>query len=229
MDIKNIKKILFLDIETVSCCDSFDKLDERLQALWMKKAEYINKEEDKKKLFFNRAGIYAEFGKIICISFGSFFHNERKELCFKSKSFYGDNEKSTLEEFKALLEQFNQKKIVLCAHNGKEFDFPYICRRMLVNNIEIPEILRIGGKKPWEVQHLDTLELWKFGDKKNYTSLDLLTALFGIPSSKSGFDGSMVNECYYQEKNIEKIVAYCEKDVVATAQLFLRFNNLPII
>jgi predicted PolB exonuclease-like 3'-5' exonuclease len=229
IDIRNIKQVLFLDIETVSCCDSFENLDERLKKLWEKKAEYIEKDGDKKKLFFERAGIYAEFGKIISISFGSFFHNDNKELCFKVKSFSGENEKEILNDFKNLLERFNQKKLILCAHNGKEFDYPYLCRRMMVNHVEIPEILKLSGKKPWEVQHLDTLELWKFGDKKNYTSLDLLTALFNIPSSKNDFDGSKVNECYYKERNLEKIVRYCEKDVIATAQLFLRFKNLPLI
>jgi hypothetical protein len=226
---KNIKNVLFLDIETISCAPSFDELDDRLKPLWERKAMFIDKEQDKESLFFEKAGIYAEFGKIINISIGSFFQNQQRDLCFKVKSFSGDDEKSLLKEFRDLLIRFDQKKLRLCAHNGKEFDFPYICRRMLINSIEIPEVLRISGKKPWEINHIDTLELWKFGDKKNYTSLDLLAALFNIPSSKNGFDGSMVNDCFYNQKDLSKIVKYCEKDVILTAQLFLKFKGLPII
>jgi 3'-5' exonuclease len=223
------KNILFLDIETISCTPSFDELDERLQHFWERKAQFINKDEDKKKLFFEKAGIYAEFGKIVNISIGSFFQNPDNDLCFKVKSFSNINESNLLTEFTALIKKFDQRKLILCAHNGKEFDFPYICRRLLINKLEIPEVLRISGKKPWEVHHIDTLELWKFGDKKNYTSLDLLAALFNIPSSKINFDGSMVNDCYYHEKNMEKIQKYCERDVIVTAQVFLSFKNLPIL
>lgn len=230
MDIlKKVKNILFLDIETVSCVKSYDDLDERLKPLWERKAQFINKEADKESLFFEKAGIYAEFGKIVNISIGSFFLSPNKELCFKLKSFSGSDESLLLKEFNELITRFDQKKLMLCAHNGKEFDFPYLCRRMLINGIEIPEVLRISGKKPWEVHHIDTLELWKFGDKKNYTSLDLLAALFNIPSSKTGFDGSMVNHCFYNDNDLEKITKYCEKDVLVTAQLYLRFKNLPIV
>ncbi|MBX9852890.1 MAG: 3'-5' exonuclease [Cytophagaceae bacterium] len=226
---QNIKNILFLDIETISCVKSFEELDDRLKPLWERKAQFINKEQDKESLFFEKAGIYAEFGTIINISIGSFFQNPANELCFKVKSFSGKDEARLLKEFRELLVRFDQKRLRLCAHNGKEFDFPYICRRMLINSIEIPEVLRISGKKPWEINHLDTLELWKFGDKKNYTSLDLLAALFKIPTSKNGFDGSMVNDCFYNQNDLEKIARYCEKDVVLTAQLFLKFKNLPIV
>lgn len=224
-----LKQILFLDIETVSCVSSYHHMDNRLKPLWERKASYLDKETDKETLFFEKAGIYAEFGKIITISIGSFFQNQTSELCFKVKSFYGDDEKIVLKEFNDLISKFDQRRLVLCAHNGKEFDFPYICRRMLINGIEIPEVLRISGKKPWEVHHLDTLELWKFGDKKNYTSLDLLAALFNIPSSKNDFDGSMVNDCYYNKKDLKRIKTYCEKDVIVTAQLYLRFKNLPLV
>jgi 3'-5' exonuclease len=227
--LKKVKNILFLDIETVSCVKSYDDLDERLKPLWERKAQFISKEGDKESLFFEKAGIYAEFGKIVNISIGSFFLSTDKELCFKLKSFSGSDEYQLLKEFNELITRFDQKKLMLCAHNGKEFDFPYLCRRMLINGIEIPEVLRISGKKPWEVHHIDTLELWKFGDKKNYTSLDLLAALFNIPSSKTGFDGSMVNHSFYHDKDLEKITKYCEKDVVVTAQLYLRFKNLPLV
>lgn len=227
--LKKVKNILFLDIETVSCSKSYEDLDERLKPLWERKARFIDKEADQKQLFCEKAGIYAEFGKIVNISVGSFFLNPEKELSFKIKSFSGTDEIKLLKDFYDLITRFDQKKLILCAHNGKEFDYPYICRRMLINSVEIPEVLRIAGKKPWEVRHLDTLELWKFGDKKNYTSLDLLAALFDIPSSKDDFDGSMVSDCFYRENDTERIRQYCEKDVIVTAQLFLRFKNLPVI
>jgi hypothetical protein len=226
--IQNIKRILFLDIETISCASSYAELDPRLKPLWEKKAGFLDPLSDKADLFFQKAGIYAEFGKIINISIGSFFHQE-ESLCFKTKSFSGVDEKTLLQEFILLIKKFDPRRLTLCAHNGKEFDFPYLCRRMLINGLEIPEVLRILGKKPWEIHHLDTMELWKFGDKKNFTSLDLLAALFNIPSSKDNFDGSKVNECFYREKNLKKIIQYCEKDVIVTAQLYLRFKNLPLI
>jgi DNA polymerase elongation subunit (family B) len=120
-------------------------------------------------------------------------------------------------------------KTKLCAHNGKEFDFPYLSRRMLVNSITLPSLLHLSGAKKWEVPHLDTMEMWKFGDYKHYTSLDLLLALFNIPSSKSEMDGSKVNGVYYQEKDLKKIATYCVSDVVAIAQLYLKMKNLPLI
>ncbi|MFN3403492.1 MAG: 3'-5' exonuclease [Cytophagaceae bacterium] len=226
--LKKLGDILFLDIETVSCTPTYQELDERLRSIWDKKASFIDKLADKSDLFFQKAGIYAEFGKIVSISAGFFFLNNRKELSLKVKSFYGHEEGKILCDFKELLENgFKGKKVRLCAHNGKEFDFPYLCRRLLINGIPLPEALKLSGKKPWEVQHLDTLEMWKFGDKKNYTSLDLLAAVFDIPSSKSDLDGSMVNATYYSENNLEKIKTYCEKDVVVTARVFLKYNCLP--
>jgi hypothetical protein len=153
---------------------------------------------------------------------------EGKQL--RLTSFFGDNEHTLLTDFKELLDtHFVKKSNVLCAHNGKEFDFPFIARRMIVHQIELPEKLNLFGKKPWEVPHLDTLELWKFGDYKHYTSLKLLTAILGIPSPKDDIDGSEVAQVYYREKNIERIVAYCEKDTIAVAQVLLRFNNQEIL
>jgi DNA polymerase elongation subunit (family B) len=224
---KKLKNILFIDIETVSCAPSYALMDERLKPLWDRKAAFINSEEKSEDLY-RRAGIYAEFGRIITIAAG-FFFMESSQLSFKVKSFTGDDERKVLFDFIDLIKKYNQKKLLLCAHNGKEFDFPYLCRRMLVNQLDIPEVLNIGGKKPWEVNHIDTLELWKFGDRKNYTSLELLAALFGIPTSKEEFDGSMVNDIYYKEKNLGKISEYCTRDVIVTAQIYLKFQNLAVL
>ena len=223
--IKN-NQILFLDIETVPAVSSFNDLSPQMQKLWQKKSTHIIKDDQETpETIYKKAGIYSEFGKIICISAG-FFHKEK----FRIKSFYGDDEKQILIDFKSLLEKsFNTSDKYLCAHNGKEFDYPYIARRMLINGIKLPEILNFAGKKPWEIKHLDTLELWKFGDYKNYTSLELLTTIFNIPTPKDDIDGSMVADVYYKENNLNRIAVYCEKDVIAVAQLFLRYQNKELI
>jgi hypothetical protein len=224
-----LNDILFLDIETVPQKENWKELSKEMQALYEKKTKYQRKEEFTAESFYDRAGIWAEFGKIICISMGYFVEvAEGKQL--RLTSFFGDNEHTLLTDFKELLDtHFVKKSNVLCAHNGKEFDFPFIARRMIVHQIELPEKLNLFGKKPWEVPHLDTLELWKFGDYKHYTSLKLLTAILGIPSPKDDIDGSEVAQVYYREKNIERIVAYCEKDTIAVAQVLLRFNNQEIL
>lgn len=221
--------ILFLDIETVPQFESFELLPDAHKELWTAKAARISKPDDPMEEVYQRAGIYAEFGKIICISVGLMV-NKNKRLFFRVKSFAGDNEKELLLDFVDMLDKFSAKRnATLCAHNGKEFDFPYIARRCLINGIDLPKILRIAGKKPWEVKFLDTMELWKFGDHKHYTSLNLLTHIFDIPTPKDDIDGSQVAQVYYKEKDLERIVKYCEKDVLAVAQLYLRYNNRPLI
>jgi 3'-5' exonuclease len=222
----DFQKILFLDIETVPMVENYELLSEKFKKLWDKKAEYLKKTpEDTTDTLFTRAGIYAEFGKIVCISCGFFYNRE-----FRLKSFYGDNELILLQEFSVMLNRYHtHRDNLLCAHNGKEFDFPYLSRRMLINGIALPELLDSAGKKPWEIAHLDTMELWKFGDFKNYTSLELLTAVFGIPTPKDDIDGSMVAEVYYKEKNLERIAHYCQRDTLAVAQLLRRYAGLPLI
>ncbi|MBS4062814.1 MAG: 3'-5' exonuclease [Bacteroidetes bacterium] len=222
----NLSRVLFLDVETTPQFPDYSALDEKGKRLWDKKASQLKtKEEGTPDELYNRAGIYAEFGKIIVISVGYFNGSE-----FRLKSFYGDDEKILLEEFATLLNRhYNNADDVLCAHNGKEFDFPFIARRMIINGIELPFILQLAGKKPWEIKHLDTMELWKFGDYKNYTSLDLLTYIFDIPTPKDDIDGSMVWKVYWEEKDLERIKNYCQKDVLAIAQLMKRYLNQPLI
>lgn len=221
--------ILFLDIETVPQYAEYAQLPDTLKKLWEKKAATLVKNTETPENIYGRAGIYAEFGKIICISVG-FIVSKNEGRFFRVKSFYGDNENLLLAEFGQMLSRFGKRASAnLCAHNGKEFDFPYIARRMLVNGIEIPEMLNVAGKKPWEVKFLDTMELWKFGDNKHYTSLNLLTSIFNIPSPKDDIDGSQVADCYYSQGDIERIVTYCEKDVLAVAQLLLKFKGQPLI
>ena len=223
-----LENILFLDIETVPEIARYSDLSEEKQELFALKTSYQRKDEMSPEDFYERAGIWAEFGKVICISVGYFVKIEGKQQ-FRLKSFSGP-EKELLIEFKELLDtHFNKPSHVLCAHNGKEFDFPYIARRMIINRIELPEKLNLFGKKPWEIPHLDTMELWKFGDYKHYTSLKLLTNILGVPSPKEDIDGSDVARVYYEDKDLDKIVKYCERDTVAVAQLVLRFNNLELL
>lgn len=224
----DFEKILFLDIETVPETEHFDSLSEEMQELFAKKTSYLRKEEFTPEEFYDRAGIWAEFGKIVCISVG-YFVNRGEEKEFRVKSYSGD-EFELLTDFKELLDtHFSKKNHLLCAHNGKEFDFPYISRRMIIKGIELPSKLNLFGKKPWEIPHIDTMELWKFGDYKHFTSLKLLTNILGIPSPKTDIDGSEVGKVYYEEKNLDRIVQYCERDVVAIAQLLLRYNNQPLL
>ncbi len=222
-----IEDILFLDIETVPAAETFDSLDTRMQTLWDKKSKQFRTADQNAVEVYERAGIYSEFGRIICISVG--YMKEKDPYALRLKSFYGDDEKLILTEFSALLSRFAKpgKEALLCAHNGKEFDYPYIARRMVIHGLELPELLNIAGKKPWEVKLLDTMDLWKFGDYKNYTSLELLTSVLGIPTPKDDIDGSMVAGIYYKEKDLLRIVRYCEKDVIAIVQVLLRFMNKP--
>lgn len=219
-----LTNILFIDIETVPEQAFFSDLAEETQELYAEKTKYQRKEETTPEEFYERAGIWAEFGKIICISVG-YFSIKNAERQFRTKSIVG-NEKELLLEFNQLIEKhFSNPAFVFCGHNIKEFDIPYLCRRMLINGIQIPEKLQLFGRKPWEIPHLDTLELWKFGDYKHYTSLKLLTHVLGIPSPKEDIDGSEVRNVYYNEKDIDRIKKYCERDVIAVAQVFLRLRN----
>ncbi|MDP1621933.1 MAG: 3'-5' exonuclease [Bacteroidales bacterium] len=232
LDNYHIENILFLDIETVPQYPEHDHLPENYSGLWKKKASQLSRIEkfntdDKANPdeIYDRAGIYAEFGKIVCISTGVM---RNKTLWIKS--FYSDDEKELLAGFTDMLSKLKQKNInYLCAHNGKEFDYPYLIRRMLINGIDVPAILDLSGKKPWEVTHLDTMELWKFGDFKNYTSLELLATVFNIPTPKDDIRGSDVARVYWKENDLLRIVAYCQKDVATIVNLFLRFKGIPLI
>ncbi len=229
MDQITLSKILFIDIETISQVEDYSKLSDKEKILWDKKSQFLKKDDESSDQIYQKAGIYAEFGKIICISTGFLnFRNQTPEI--RIKSFYGEEEQEIIHSFFRLIDQyFNTKDAHLCAHNGKEFDFPYICRRARIHQIPIPEILDVQFKKPWEVQLLDTMNLWKFGDYKNYTSLELLAHVFNIPTPKDDIDGSMVNDVFWKEKNIERIVHYCQKDVVTLIHVFnkLMGNSFP--
>ncbi|HMK24498.1 MAG TPA: 3'-5' exonuclease [Chitinophagaceae bacterium] len=226
-----VNNILFLDIETVPRFPDYSSLPEDWKQLWDTKSVSLIKyhEGQTNETLYPRAGIYAEFGKIVCISCGVLLGSvgQRKIII---KSFAGDDEKIILQQFIDMLNKWiaGEPKF-LCAHNGKEFDFPYLCRRMIINSLPVPATLNISGKKPWEVNHLDTMELWKFGDFKSFTSLNLLAHTLGITTPKDDIDGSMVWEVYWKEKDLQRIITYCQKDVVTVAQILLRMNGEPLI
>lgn len=227
----SLQNILFLDIETVSQHPQFGDLPPEWQELWTRKAEALlkNREEHTAESIYERAAIYAEFGKIICISCGILQGGgDNKSLVIKS--FHGDDERELLAGFCDMLTKWTPgSQKYLCAHNGKEFDFPYLCRRLVINNECIPSLLSIAGKKPWEMNLIDTMELWKFGDYKNYTSLNLLAHVLGIPTPKDDIDGSMVGAVYWKEKNLPRIVQYCQKDVITMAQVYLRLQREALV
>ncbi|MEN8117142.1 MAG: 3'-5' exonuclease [Bacteroidota bacterium] len=227
----NIEEILFLDIETAPLFPEYAELTEKWQNLWEHKMQYqINNGEPADELY-DRAGIYAEFGRIICISAG-YVTQKQGELFFRVKSFYDKDEKTLIQNFFNDWDKFSRAgKRRLCAHNGQEFDYPYISRRALVNNLNLPKILDVAGAKPWEVkdQLIDTLQLWKFGDYKHYTSLSLLCELFNIPTPKDDIDGSQVAKVYWEDNDIDRIIRYCEKDTLAVANLLLKYKGDKII
>lgn len=228
----NLANLLVIDIETVPGTPDFQLLPECWKGLWEDKISKTMPENiSPGEYYLQRAGILAEFGKIICISTGFFYHETNGQLCFKIKSFSGDDEAALLVAFVDLLNTFREKRgnFAIAGHNLKEFDIPYICRRMLILNIPLPDYLQLSGKKPWETNLADTMELWKFGDYKNYVSLKLLAAVLGIDTPKDDIDGSMVKDVYYEEKNLPRIVTYCQKDVVTVANIILRFKGMPYL
>lgn len=221
----NLEKVLFLDIETVPQAYEFTELDETTIELFNQKTRFQQMDgKSPEEIYAERGGILSEFGKIVCISVG-FVRETATGKEIRLKSFYHDDEETLLKQFARLLnDHYNTPYHLLCGHNAKEFDFPYIARRMLINGIQLPDILNIAGKKPWEISHLDTMELWKFGDYKNYTSLALLCHVFKIPTPKDDISGADVAKVYYEDKDLERIKLYCEKDVVALIQLFLKMR-----
>lgn len=226
-----LNEVLFLDIETVSQKINFEALKPEEQVLWQNKARHLVRENETAADIYDRASIYAEFGRIVCIGIGFFKPDaETGSLRFRVKSVYGHDEVAILNEITALLNtHFSHARARLCAHNGKEFDFPYIARRMLINGITLPKILDVAGKKPWETTFIDTMELWKFGDYKNFTSLNLLASIFGLPTPKDDIDGSMVGDVYWKDNDLDRIARYCVKDVVTLARIFLKYRDNSVL
>lgn len=231
---ENLKTTLFLDIETAPEYKSYNELPDIFKKLWKRKAISLDKSIDKSddeaigKSYYGRAGIYSEFSKIICISIGFI----TSEGTLRIKSFSDEKEKDLLENFSKLLKTHypGPQGYFLCGHNIKEFDIPFLCRRMLINAVDFPDIMQISGKKPWQLEHLlDTMDLWRFGDIKSYTSLELLATVLGIDTPKEDIDGSQVGYVYWEEMNLPRIVEYCQRDVVTVVQIMQRYASLPLI
>lgn len=230
--IKNFKNTLFIDIETVSGSENFSSISDRMKDFWVKKAKNLANPANIsfEEMYFERAALYAEFGKIIVVGMGFLFVNKQGELSLKVKTIANADEKELLVEFIDFINKtYKSRELTLVAHNGKEFDFPYLCRRMLANGLEIPKSLQLQGKKPWEIIHQDTMEMWKFGDRRSYSSLELLAELMGIEGAKIDLSGDRVNHVFYKEKDLDRIAAYCGDDVIIVAQLYLRFHFLRIV
>ncbi len=228
---EQLKGILFIDIETVPIVPEYGLLTEPMQAEWNRKSKTIKSSNDGNPdpatLFGERSGVYSEFAKVVCIGFGS-LQQQDNTWKMRLKSLVNDDEKILLKDFCEVVKRFSShyRDIRFCGHNIKEFDMPFLCRRMLINGIPIPEQLQVAGKKPWEVSHLDTMEMWKFGDFKNFTSLSLLAAVFGIPSPKGDIDGSQVANVYWNEKDLPRIGRYCLQDVLTSAKVYLKLKAL---
>ncbi|MHA8075292.1 3'-5' exonuclease [Aquirufa sp. TARAVU-A1A] len=228
----NFKNTLFLDIETVSGKSDFSQISEKMQEFWLKKAKNLYNVDalSLEDLYADRAALFAEFGRVIVIGMGFLYVNKDQQLSMKVKTIAHHDEKELLKEFGAFINKtYKSKELTLVAHNGKEFDFPYLCRRMLANNLEIPKALQVQGKKPWEIIHQDTMEMWRFGDRKNYTSLELLAEMMGIEGAKSDLSGDQVHDVYYKEGNLARIESYCMEDVIVVAQLYLRFHFMNLV
>lgn len=237
LDEVNLEKVMVLDIETAPIVSQFEELSHTMQKLWTEKAKRIQRPDENYTAseLFQKAGIFSEFGRVVCISSAVFKKtmdsSEPNRYQLRIKSFYGENEEAILKNFNYLLtNHFDARKHYLCAHNGREFDFPYLARRSLINGLSLPSMLDISGKKPWETNHLlDTMQLWKFGDYKHFTSLPLLSAIFGIPTPKDDLDGAEVGRVFYEEGDLDRIAEYCQKDVVATSRLLMCFKGFPIV
>lgn len=227
----NLNKVLFLDIETVPNTPTYTELDETIKKLWDGKMRWQSERDSKTpEEIYEKAGIFAEFGKVICISVGFLTNAGTPDVKYRTTSFAGDDESKLLQDFANLMNShYYRNDQYLCAHNGKEFDYPFIARRMLLNGITLPDLLDLAGKKPWEIHHLDTMELWKFGDYKHYTSLNLLTNIFNIPTPKDDITGADVAKVYYEDNDLDRIVTYCEKDTLAVLQLMLRYKGMKLI
>jgi len=227
---EQLKGILFVDIETVPIQPEFKLLAAGMQHEWERKAKFVKNitdgNTDPAALFADKAGIFSEFAKVVCIGFGSLVEDHGWKM--RLKSLVNDNEKILLTDFCEVLTKFNAhyKNLAFCGHNIKEFDIPFLCRRMVINNVGLPECMNVSGKKPWEVSHIDTMEMWRFGDHKNFTSLSLLAEVLGIPSPKSDMDGSKVAEVYWHDKDLPRIGSYCLQDVLTSARVYLRLKGI---
>ena len=229
---EDIHKLLFVDIETVGVDEDLDSLhhtNPKLSKVWEEtgwdyfKRKYSEDSElSSNQMFVKRAALLPEFGKIVCISVGFIVPSGETKL----DSFYGD-EKNILISTSELLNRVDKLGFVICGHNVKNFDLPYIAKRMLINNIPVPKILPNYTIKPWESRVLDTKEVWGFNSFGGLSSLNLVCTSLGLETSKEGeVNGSNMHKYYYDSNNIEKIKNYCEEDVKCTINLVKKLKKL---
>lgn len=226
-----LSDLLIIDIETVPAEKTYDHLNQQWKALFTDKAtKTVPFLENPAEIYQKRGGIWAEFGKIVCIGIGIFRWVDPVGWELDLFSFAGHEEVEILRNFAVFCEKQanNQPGFGFAGHNIREFDLPFIGRRMLINGVPLPISLQLQNKKPWELSHhFDTMAYWKFGDYKSYISLELLANVLGIDTPKQGISGADVQHLYYEQNNLPAIVAYCKKDVIATARIIQRYLNLP--
>ena len=230
LDHINPENLICIDIETVPCYPQFNDCPDDLKELYLKKSERLKQEhENDEEQYFNHAGIYAEFGKVICITLG-LFKKKKSEYQLRIKSLSDDDEKKVLQDFAEILDKYPRpNRLQFCGHNIREFDMPFLCRRFLIQHLNLPAPMDISGKKPWDVNMVDTMQLWRFGDIKHFTSIKLLALILGIESPKGDIDGKDVGRVYWKEKNMQRIVEYCQRDVITVAQLVMRFKGMELL
>jgi 3'-5' exonuclease len=221
----------FIDIETVPAQSEFRLLDPEWQSLWIGKLSKTMPENfSPDETYQEKAGIMAEFGRIVCIGSGYFSEDKttRKAL-FKVRAVAGEDEKALLTEWIGMVDKFHAlfPAFRFVGHNIKEFDVPYICRRLMALGLPLPKYLQISGMKPWETNLVDTMHQWRFGDTRHYVSLNLLARVLGIPTPKDDIDGSQVQEVFYKDGDLSRIKKYCMKDVITTARVIQRFRGQP--
>lgn len=237
----------FVDTETIPGYKDFNDMPEELARMYERKFghELANNDPDKFDNFEDhyraRAALYPEFGKIVCLVIGVIFVDDKdKQEKLKLKTLCGRHEDKLLAEAAPIIDKFDS----LVGHNSKEFDFPYLCKRFYVHGIQLPQILNIAGKKPWEVSLIDTMELWRFGSFKGSTSLELFAHCLGLPSPKQDMTGADVAKVYYEmfdhmkdgelpfeaeSAAIQKIGKYCQGDVVTLANCYRKLKYQSVI
>lgn len=213
------RNFLFMDIETARIQDKLTTNTELFKS-W----EYKRRKEgetlvkDLKKSFEHKAALYAEFGKVVCISIGKIVDEK-----LVVQSYYGDDEKEVLEKIKKVLTAFYKKfpDLMLCGHSIIGFDIPFLMRRMIINGIQVPSFLDLTTSKPWTLSDdiVDIAQIWKTTGFYGASLVNMSHAM-GLPSPKEDIDGSMVSDTYYREKDgLKRIVKYCEQDVFATVNI----------
>lgn len=227
---EDLNNLLYFDVETAGKYESYEDLalqNPRLAKLWEKRAKYFRantlgmEEMGDSEIYSQKSGLEPEFGRVVCVSFGV-WDGENHRLT----SFYGDNEQEILEKTAKIFSNAVSKGMKICGHNIKMFDVPFLGKKMIFSGIDVPQNLLLWDKKPWEVPILDTAEFFSFGSwSHKFLGLDLLACSLGIESPKEDIDGSQVHNTFWGEKNYERIMEYCEKDVLTVMDVLKKVSR----